>query len=519
MRSFTWLSSGSAPGRLHSGLERVRQLLLVQRPAVRWTLAAGTLAFMACLGYLGASSLSTSTERVFLGSGRSYSWDDVNKISRALDRQRVPFHVDRDRRVSVSRDQREEAEAAVAKLELGSRPPGEIRDQSLAPSPWESPRDREVREHRENEKILEAMIAELQGIVGCFVRLDQPKPRFGLQPATRPSAFVRLETEGDRQVTFQTVQSITTILRGYEPGLSAEAVTVVDRKGYKYLDAGNPALSVLSHNRAREEELSQEILDQLEWIKGVRVSVQLPDAPATVAVADTRGEPGRTESIDPKTQPTGSRPEAGAQESTAPVGALNRPLGAVEPVSPARSPSPPKVTVRETPPERGRVWVKVPKSFYYQVSMMPGRREPSVDELKKHVARTEELIRTGLSQVVPMAGPAAWTAMIDVIPDEIPTNSPSVVPSTIDSGRVALDWGIAGALGATAAALVLLASWALSVRRPAGRLETSQAGLRYHTGSSPGHGPSERLREFVRRNPDSAVSVLERWTSQGGNAS
>ena len=283
MRSFTWLSSGSALGRFRSWLEHLRQSLLAQRPAVRWVLAAGTIAVVAYLGYLGASSLSTTSESIYLGSGRSYSWDDLNKIGRALDRQRIPYHVDDQRRVTVSEDQREQAEAAIAKLDLGPRLPGEIRDQSAAPSLWESPHDREIREHREQEKILESMIGELHGIVGCFVRLDQPKARFGLQPSAKPSAFVRLETEGDRQLPFQTVQSITTILRGYEPGLSAEAVTVVDRRGHKYLDAGNPALSVLSHNRAREEELSQQILEQLEWIKGVRVSVQLPDAPAADA--------------------------------------------------------------------------------------------------------------------------------------------------------------------------------------------------------------------------------------------
>ena len=161
----------------------------------------------------------------------------------------------------------------------------------------------------------------------------------------------------------------------------------------------------------------------------------------------------------------------------------------------------------------------MPRSYYYQVSILPGRREPSLDELQKLVARTEEQIRTGLALVVPLTGPGAWTATIDVIPDEMPLNPPPVLSSSPDSRRVALDWGIAGAMGAMAAALVLLGSWILTARRPAGRPESSSRGLRYHTGSSLSHGPSERVREFVRRNPDSAVSVLERWTSQGGDAS
>ena len=66
---------------------------------------------------------------------------------------------------------------------------------------------------------------------------------------------------------------------GYEPDLKHDAVTVVDQKGRRYLDAGNPALGAISRTRAREEELGQKILEQLDWIKGVSVTVQLPLAP------------------------------------------------------------------------------------------------------------------------------------------------------------------------------------------------------------------------------------------------
>jgi hypothetical protein len=518
MSSFTWLPSGSALGRLLSWLEPVRQSLLAQRPAVRWLLVAVPISVVAYFGYLGASSLSVSSESTYVGSGRSYTWDDLNKIGRALDRQQIPHRVDDLRRVMISESQREQAEAALARLDLGPKLPREIRDQSLAPNLWETLHDREIREHREEEKIVESMIDELHGIVGCFVRLDRPKPSFSLQPTGKPSAFVRLETEGDRQLPLQTVQSITTILRGYEPGLSAESITVVDRRGYKYLETGNPALSVLSHNRAREEELSQEILQQLEWIKGVRVSVHLTESPGPDArsLVGQNGS-GRLESAGATGQTT-SRPEGKNPESTSPIVAINRPLGAVDSAVGSGQPPSGRTNARESVVEQGRVWVKVPRSYYYQVSMLPGHREPSVDELQKLVAKMDERIKTGLALVVPLTGPAAWTATIDVIPDEVPLNPPPVLPSATDSRRVALDWGIAGALGAMAAALVLLGSWILTARRPAGRLESAPRGLRYHTGSPLSHGPSERVREFVRRNPDSAVSVLERWTNQGGDA-
>ena len=214
----------------------------------------------------------------YLASGRRFSSDDLIKVSRALDRLRIDYRIDDQRRVAVAADQFEAAAGAIAKLELGPRALNEIRDRTAGSSVWESFHDREVREHQREEKILETLINELDGIVDAFVLINRPKERLGLREAPRPSAFVRLETEGDRQLPFRTIQSITTNLTGAVLGLVPESITVVDRRGHKYLDAGNPALSALSHSRAREEELSQEILEKLDWIKGVRVSVQVPDA-------------------------------------------------------------------------------------------------------------------------------------------------------------------------------------------------------------------------------------------------
>jgi hypothetical protein len=161
----------------------------------------------------------------------------------------------------------------------------------------------------------------------------------------------------------------------------------------------------------------------------------------------------------------------------------------------------------------------VPRSYYLNASNLPGHKEPSQEDLRRLVARTEEQIRTGIALIVPLSGPGAWKTIIDMIPDEGPLNRPPIVSSPAESRRVALDWGIAAAMGAMAAALVTLGSWALSSRRPAGRLEPAPAGMRSHRGTVATTGPSERVREFVRRNPESAVSVLERWTSQGADHS
>ncbi|MFO0892663.1 MAG: hypothetical protein U0790_26410 [Isosphaeraceae bacterium] len=503
----------------------LRKSLLALPPAVRWALGLASLAALLLLGYAGVGT-PTRNETHYLLSARRLAPEDLNKISRALDRQRIAYHIDEDRRIGVSRGKREQAEEIVAKLELGPRLPGELRDQAPASSPWESPLEKDRREQQERAKILQIMINDLPGIVDSFVSINRPRTRLGLRPDARPSAFVRLETEGDRQLPFRTVQSITTILTGYEDGLSAESVTVVDRRGHKYLVAGNPELSALSSNRAREEELSQQILEQLDWIKGVRVSVQLPAA--TLDAAEPTG--GRApEPRDDPAPPSGRAAAAGDRGPASSAIALNRGLSLEadphEPGAKAAAPDldragaeasrEPAASRRRVDP--GRVWVRVPRSYYYQVSLLPGHKEPSREDLIKLATRTEEQIRTGVGLIVPLAGPAAWKTTIDMIQDEVPLADAQGGAAPLDQRSPAVNWGVIGVLAALAATLAAVGYRVLHARRPASRGDSAPHRLRYDSAAAHAPAPSERVREFVRRHPEAAVSVLERWTGQGGD--
>ncbi|WP_165231984.1 hypothetical protein [Aquisphaera insulae] len=498
MRSFTWLPLGPVADGIRPWLDAYRRQSAGRRRAVRWGIAGAIGAVAAVVALVSAPSLGTPGTS-YLGMGRRFAPHDLSKVGHALDRKQIAYQIDDQRRVAVPTSQREAAEALIAKLDLGPRLPGEIRDQAPAPGLFDPLSEREAREHRQREQMLEAMLVELEGIVGAFVRIETPRPRLGFQPPERSSAFVRLETEGDRPLPFQTVQSIATYVTGFDRSIAPESITVVDRRGHKYLDAANPSLGVLSKNLAEEERLKSEILDELDWIKGVGISVQLPEA----AEAEPR----------PQERPAGDGTKA--PEAAGPSIVINRPMEIAEPPPPARSipkplPSPPRPER-----ERGRIWVKVPRSYYYQVIMLPGHKEPSPDELQKLVIKTEELVRTGIAAVVPLSGPEAWQATISVIPDELPA---AVTPMPAAEPRpIAASWGVIGAAAALIATVAAAVAWGLwTGLRPAARREAAPRGVRYHRGSAASPGPSERVREFVRLNPESAVSVLERWTSQGG---
>ncbi len=170
----------------------------------------------------------------------------------------------------------------------------------------------------------------------------------------------------------------------------------------------------------------------------------------------------------------------------------------------------------ETPPERGRVLIYVPSSFYHGVDLKTDEREPSRDDLRLIAERTEKQIRTAVALVIPDA--ESWKVDVDMIWDESALNRPLVLPASADPRHRLLEWGIAG-VALTVLVLAAVGSWIHVARRPARLTEPVVNTRHYHIDSPSEPGPSERVRELIHRNPEAAASVLQRWMGQGGRAS
>ena len=95
-------------------------------------------------------------------------------------------------------------------------------------------------------------------------------------------------------------------------------------------------------------------------------------------------------------------------------------------------------------------------------------------------------------------------------------NRPVNLHSAADSRRRALDWGIVGTVVAVVSILAAMGSWIQVARRPVPTPGPVPQTRRFHVDTASEPGPSERVRELVRRNPEAAASVLQRWTGQGG---
>jgi flagellar biosynthesis/type III secretory pathway M-ring protein FliF/YscJ len=520
-------------GWLRARVQGFSPSVLVRRPATRWVLVVVAVVGVSAAGYWAVSTVSSAGVR-YVAAQRRFSSDDLIKVCRTLDKGRVAYRIDEQRRVEVSADQLDQADALVAQLDLGQHSIDEIRSESSRWPIFETPGEREEKKDLAREKILERLISQREGVVWCLVSIHRPRASWARQPS-KPSAFVYLETEGNRSLPYQTIQSIPAILAGFEPELTPGSITVMDRRGVRYFDAGDPALGEGSRNRAREEELSEEILEKLDWIKGVRVQVQVSSPRAGVAAAlGTGGTAVATPAGAAETRMSGQResvkpgPEQGDSKGTVfvnkpaelesePVPAMRRPpLGGERLVGEyaSRSNPAPGKPAADREHEHGRVLVFVPSSFYLSSEIRADHREPSREELHAMTERTEKQIRAAVGLVLPER--ESWKVDVDTIPDRSSVSQSDVLASSSDPRRRLLDWGIVGAIGAAVSILAAAGSWIHMARRPARLPEPVVEPRRYHVEKASAPGPSERTRELIRSDPEAAASVLQRWVGQGG---
>ena len=509
-------TTASTVFKVQAEFQRARRRFIARPAALRWSIGLAAMAPLMALVYFLATGLPmTSGAYVLIRSGVRFSYDDLIAITRALDAKHVDFRIDLQNRVQVAADQTTEANDALAKLDVGPKRIGDIRKSSLTSNPFDPIWVGEQRQVQARNEFLEELLRRLPGIVSAVVKVNRSITRGVARASNTSSAFVVIETEHDHELSSTTVEKIQALIAGAEPEIKHEAVTVFDTTGRNYLDARNPALGAQAHIRAREEELREEILKKLDPIRGVEVSVKLIPGPI----------------IPPPTPlpplPMSKKAETVVEAVEVPLPSLsmsaNQPLefpdappAVVKPEPPAKVVNlPPATPTSEPVPPKARVWVKVPRGYYVRAVR---DKDPSLEDYQPLVERTEKLIITAVRHVVP-PGQLEEPVAVSVIPEDVPETK---VASIATDPRRGISWWIpAGIAAAVSAALTFLVFRTLAGRRPLPRTltMTSDRGRVYKidepSDPSAGPGPSERVRELIRLNPEAAASVLHRWTGHG----
>ncbi len=208
-------------------------------------------------------------------------------------------------------------------------------------------------------------------------------------------------------------------------------------------------------------------------------------------------------------EPDAAGHRAAERTAAAPSIAVNQPADIGDP-APLSQTDPAAVEKAE----RGRVRIYVPWSFYFSgMFPKPDHREPTVEELHDIAARTKEQVEKMVKPIIP----ESWTLDVGTLPDKVPITRPSALPAGSEHRRMLTDWGLVGAIAAASFAVVMaMGSWIQASRRPVRAFATPPGGRRYREDAADEAEPAERVRELVRRDPEAAASVLQRWATQGG---
>jgi hypothetical protein len=374
---------------------------------------------IAATGVLVANSLTPLSPRLLTSTtGRPFSGEDFQKIDRAFREKHIDYRPV-DRKIEVSAEQYAQANEIIAKLDVGPRSWSELRNPSNSwSSVFANSHEKEQQDLLAREKELETYLSNLPGVVWSVVSLRYPKPT-GFQPRAKPSAFVFLEAEGDRLLPATTVSAIEACLIGYEPELTTNAITVIDRRGHPYLEAGKPGQGNLSRTKAREESLKEDILEKLHWVSGVEVWVSLSPAAPSVSVSEKKAMVDASAGANDKAVSiiTDTDPKSPA---FVPIFRINQPLSLpsdadakVVATDPKTKPSPdsparvediqqrPDSAPAEHVKESGRVVVRVPRSFILNAMIRPDDREPTKEELAAAEANVAKQIKSLIELVIP----------------------------------------------------------------------------------------------------------------------
>jgi flagellar biosynthesis/type III secretory pathway M-ring protein FliF/YscJ len=443
------------------------------------------LGALGALGYFASMDDPSELTWAWIFEGHKLSNDEILAISNALDAENIQHVADHTTgRVGVKPARKTEALATLEKHKVVPRTLDDLSHEE-AGSPWDLPEDRQRRELAARERSLKYQIEGLHNAIqSAHVEILRTKTRPGLNAPWNVGAYVYLRIETTR-LSHRVIEGIETFLKGSIPDLNPKAITVVDQFGFNYLSADNPALREQLTLHAQEETWRDKISEELQHIPGVGVSVLLETAP-----------------VPPPPPP---------QLPTLPVEDLAVPNGkvAIGPDAPVEAPAPPV----QPPRTKANVLVRVPRSFYFLdfAARTSPNRSPTQEDLDQMRETTEKLIRDAVEIHIPKED--LGVVKIGVIQDDLGSPRQLLIPSVDEPHRPWI-WAALSVAVVLASVGAVGAMVRLATRRQPTRPSLSSWRPGY-VADGPS-GPSERVRELIRLNPEAAAGVLQRWIGQGG---
>jgi len=417
----------------------------------------------------------------WLEGGWVFDRQESELIRRDLAAQGIAVEMDAQGRLGVAHEHASEATQIVDDRGLARRTLQEILEPER-PSFWDDAETRIKRDLRARAEVIERTLEDLSSIRTAVVRLHRERERPYTAPVKVNGATVWLKTDGSG-LPDSTLDHILKIVDGWEDSIDPDNQVTVFVDNQPRVIAGDPSHA----RRAKSEEIARHWEAELNEhlgrdIPGVRVSVLMnhPLGEAAPEQEESRSEP--------------------VLSDVAP----NRPLSIRE----ARDDAP----ARPEKEGSANVLIEVPARYILQrVRATFGDRGVDREETEQIISYTRDMIQSKVKHII---YPESMLGRLDILMLPLPIEGPE--PPAPETSRAASTpwWGPAALLAIGAVALVLIAAGG---RLPTRRVEPgAPAGPhrppRLDEDDSP--GPADRVRELIRRDPQTAAAVLRRWIGQ-----
>jgi flagellar M-ring protein FliF len=440
-------------------------------------------------------------------------------------------------------------------------------------NPFSSSKSMDVKRWNAKQKELSLIIGRMSGIETATVQYDEEVKR-GLTQQKQKTAMVAIQTRGG-QIDEEQVKAIRNVVASAYAGLDRRNITITDLNGGTYggaigPDGASEEESIYAmHKRRYEREWQTKIQQQLSYIQGVIVGVNVELNPETL-------HKKHTFTPDPKPVPIDSQESTKEQTTRSPQGGgrVGAQVNGVEtqgnrPLAVTTASSGPESQLTETRtdnkslpghdttvvemarlvPRKVTASIDIPASYYLEVwkkrnpqaadkaAKPPDQAELAIVEAETK-KRLEETVRNLLPDVEKGANP--WPYIVVQTYVDLP--KAAVAPPSLASNStswLADNWQTLGVVGLGLLSLLMMRSMLrstggspmpTSAAAPANSASTAQPNLTIH---DPGHeddpepvralkarfqttGPDLKteLHDIVKENPDSAAAILRSWIGE-----
>jgi flagellar M-ring protein FliF len=521
------------------------------RIAVGLLLAAVVLALL----YLVQFQVTGGGE--YLLGGRPFYGDELTRAEAAFAKAGLSGSQIADgNRIRIPRGQKERYLAALAESSALPADFYKYFDEAAASdNPFSSTRSLEMRRWNAKQKELALIISRMRGITSATVQYDETASRGSLRGQPQKTAMVAVQTTSG-ELDEDQIRAIRNIIVGSYAGLDRNHISINDiTSGRTYSgadDALTPQESLYSaYKKEFERDWKQKIQDQLSWIPGVIVNVNVefsPEAEGTIQQAMPEPKTAAVSSGEYRNDSTTPTRKNGHMAAEATEVNGNRSL-ALTPAAPETPLSEVRPGVEHLPGHAVNREFKPPlvptlvaaaiqfpsshvvKTWHKSHSTAAGRslNEPDPVELEKIRGDIQTKVEQIVRSLLPPAPQAAdriprvtVTAYDDLQGEALPA------PSLASQARhwLAENWRSLAMVGV--GALCLLVLWSMvrstaaapsalvadTVQIPRLRADETSAErertLRRSLGTSEANLKQE-LQELVEEDPDAAAAILRNW--------